>query len=65
MQVERREGYELKLVKAIVMGCQWHGATLALKTQQPVMIQCNFDKVFKCFSVSLLTSVFWISYDIE
>jgi len=37
MQVERREGYELQLVKAIVMVCQWHGAMVAFKTQQPVI----------------------------
>jgi hypothetical protein len=37
MQVERREGYELQLVMAMVTGCQWDGATLALKSQQPVM----------------------------
>ncbi len=36
-QVERKEGYELQYVMAIVIGCQWDGATLALKSQQPVM----------------------------
>jgi len=39
MQVEKREAYELQLVKAIVTGCQWHGAKLVLKTQQPVMLE--------------------------
>jgi len=37
MQVERREGYELQLVMVMATGCQWDGATLALKSQQPVM----------------------------
>jgi len=36
-QVERKEGYELQLIKAMVMGCQWDGATLALQSQQPIM----------------------------
>jgi hypothetical protein len=39
MQVERWEGYELQLVMAMVTGCQWDGATLALKSEQPVMIE--------------------------
>jgi len=38
MQVERREGYELQLVMVMAMGCQWDGTTLALKSQQPVMV---------------------------
>jgi len=38
MQVERREGYELQLVMVMATGCQWDGATLALKSQQPVML---------------------------
>jgi len=25
-QVEKREGYELQLAMAMVMGCQWNGA---------------------------------------
>jgi len=36
-QVEKKEDYELQVVKAMVMGRQWDGATLAMKTQQPVM----------------------------
>jgi len=36
-QIEKKEGYELQLVKAMVTGKQWDGATLAMKTQQPVM----------------------------
>jgi len=30
-QVERKEGYESQLVKAMVMVCQWESRTLALK----------------------------------
>jgi len=36
-QFEREEGYELQLVMAMVIGCQWDGAMLVLKSQQPVM----------------------------
>jgi len=36
-QVERKEGYELQLVMAMVTGCQWDGATLVLKSRQPIM----------------------------
>jgi len=38
MQVERREGYELQLVMVMATGCQWDGATLALKSQHPVIV---------------------------
>ncbi len=34
-QVDRKEGYELQ--QAMVTSCQWDGAMLALKSQQPVM----------------------------
>jgi len=37
-QVERKEGYELELVMAMVIGCQWEGSTLALKSQQPELM---------------------------
>ena len=43
MQVERREGYELQLVMAMVTGCQWDGATLALKSQQPVIVVSQYE----------------------
>jgi len=36
-QVERKEGYEMQLVMAMVTGCQWDNATLALKSQQHVV----------------------------
>lgn len=36
MQVERKEGYDLQLVVAMEIGCQWDGATLVLKSQQLV-----------------------------
>jgi hypothetical protein len=39
MQVERRKGYELQLEMVMVMGCQWDEATLALKSQQLVMVE--------------------------
>jgi len=45
-QVERR-GYEWQLVMAMVTGCQWDCATLALKSQQPVM------KEYKCEVLTL------------
>ncbi len=37
MQVERKEGCELQLVMVMMMGCQWDGATLALKPLQLAM----------------------------
>jgi len=37
MQIERREGYELQLVKALVTGSEWQRDTTLFKTQQPVM----------------------------
>jgi len=40
-QVERKEGYELQLVMVMVTASQWHRAILALKSQQPVMIECT------------------------
>jgi len=30
-QIERKEGYELQLVMAMVTGCQWDNVMLALK----------------------------------
>jgi len=36
----------MQLVKAMVMGRQWDGATLALKTQQPVMSGSHYEKRF-------------------
>jgi len=36
-QVERKEGYELQLVMAMVTGCQLDDVMLALKSQQLVM----------------------------
>jgi len=41
-QVEKKECYELQLVMAMVMGCQWDGAMLALKSQQLVMLPKDF-----------------------
>ena len=38
MQIQRREGYELQFVKAMVTGSEWQRATTLFKTQQPVMI---------------------------
>jgi len=36
-KIDKKEGYELQLVMATVTGCQWDGAMLVLKSQQPVM----------------------------
>jgi len=37
MKIERREGYELELLMAMVTGSLWRRATVVLKSQQPVM----------------------------
>jgi len=41
MQIERTKGYELQLVMTVVAGCQWHRATVVLKSQQPVRFCCQ------------------------
>jgi len=46
-QVERKEGYELHLVMAMVMSCQQDGITLALRSQQLVVMSIFRKNIYK------------------
>jgi len=58
MQIERREGYELKLVMA---DCQWHGVTLVLRSHREVIDQLQYVPLLYLLSTLLNGNFFLLT----